>query len=80
MILSLIFLAHALRQNRKQSELANWRDLLGSLGTFKGLTNDLESSEFSEHTETGYHALTPAEQQRRTGLLVRDVGLCRRSM
>lgn len=27
-ILSLIFLAYELRQNRKQSELANWRDLL----------------------------------------------------
>lgn len=43
-ILSLIFLAYELRQNRKQSELANWRDLLESLSTFKGLSNDIEFS------------------------------------
>jgi len=62
-ILSLIFLAYELRQNRKQSELANWRDLLESLSTFKGLTNDLEFSEFLERAEKDYHALTPAEQR-----------------
>jgi hypothetical protein len=45
-ILSLIFLAYELRQNRKQSELANWRDLLESLSNFKGLSNNLDFAEF----------------------------------
>jgi hypothetical protein len=62
-IFSLIFLAHELRQNRKQSELANWRDLLESLSNYKGLTNDLAFSEFLERAEKDYHALTPAEQR-----------------
>lgn len=62
-ILSLIFLAYELRQNRKQSELANWRDLLESLSTFKGLSNDIEFSEFLERAEQDYHALTTAEKR-----------------
>lgn len=62
-ILSLVFLAYELRQNRKQSELSNWRDLLESLSNFKGLSNNLEFSEFLERAEQDYHALTPAEQR-----------------
>lgn len=62
-ILSLIFLAYELRQNRKQSELANWRDLLESLSNFKGLSNNLDFAEFLERAERDYDALTPAEKR-----------------
>ena len=62
-ILSLAFLAYELRMTRKQSDLANWRDLLQSLIDYKGITNDLAFSEFIDRANQDYSALTSAEKR-----------------
>ena len=41
-VLTLVFLGYEMRQTRKQSELANWRDLLDALVAYKGITHDPE--------------------------------------
>ena len=61
-VLSLCFVAWELRQTRVQSELANWRDILASLTTFKAITNDLDYAEFLVRAHADYHALSEAEK------------------
>ena len=60
-IVSLVFFGYELHLTRKQSELANWREVLNSLTAYKTLTNDLEFAEFVIRGHDDYAALTPAE-------------------
>ena len=61
-VLTLIFLAWEIRQNRRQAELTNWRDILQSLSDYKGITNDLEFAAFVARASEDYEALSPAEK------------------
>lgn len=61
-VASVCFLAYELRQTNKQSRLANWRELLAELRSFKALTNDLEFSAFLERAQKDYAALSPSEK------------------
>lgn len=68
-VLTLVFLGYEMRQTRKQSELANWRDLLDSLVVYKGLTHDPELANLVERGHTDFAALGP-EDRRRFGLFL----------
>lgn len=57
-------LAYEMRQTRKQTELANWRDLLGTLTDYKGLSQDAEFADLVERGHADYNALSPADQRR----------------
>lgn len=62
-ILSIAFLAYELHLTRKQSEYANWREVLQSLSDYKAATNDLTFAEFFERGHQDYAALSPAERR-----------------
>lgn len=63
-ILSLLFVGYELHQNRKQSELANWRELLETLVDYKGLTHDPAFAEFVTRAHADYEVLNEAEKLR----------------
>lgn len=63
-VVSLIFVGYELQQNRKQAELANWRALLDTLVTYKGLTHDPAFAEFVTRAHADYAALSDAERLR----------------
>ena len=62
-MLSVAVLAYEMHRNRKQAELANWRELLQTLIDYKGLTNDLVFADLVERGHADYDALTPSEQR-----------------
>lgn len=57
-------LAYEMRQTRKQTELSNWRDLLGTLTEYKGLTQDAEFSDLVDRAHADYDALSSSDKRR----------------
>lgn len=57
-------LAYEMRQTRRQTELSNWRDLLGTLTDYKGLTQDVEFAQLVERGHADYDALSAADKRR----------------
>ncbi len=63
-IVSLIFVAYELHQNRTQAELSNWRELLQTLVDYKGLTHDPEFAAFITRAQADYDALSATDRMR----------------
>lgn len=61
-ILSLVFVGYELHLTRKQTELTNWRELLGALTDYKAATNDLAFAEFLFRAHQDYGSLSEAEK------------------
>ncbi len=63
-MVSVAFLAYELHRTRKQTELSNWRELLDSLVSYKGLTQDPEFADLVERGHADYASLSPTEKRR----------------
>ncbi|MBS0125480.1 hypothetical protein [Thetidibacter halocola] len=63
-IVSLVFVGYELHLTRKQSELANWRDVLQSFTDYKAATNSGDLAEFLVRAHADYHALDEAGKMR----------------
>lgn len=61
-IASLLFLAFELREQNRETGLANWRHLLERLTVFKSATNDPVMVDLVVRGNADYHALSPAEK------------------
>ncbi|NNK67488.1 MAG: hypothetical protein HKO95_12220 [Rhodobacteraceae bacterium] len=61
-VASLVFVALEIRQSNRQSRLANWRDVLAGLNTFKAATNDLAFADMVARGHADYAGLAPHER------------------
>ncbi|UWQ17580.1 hypothetical protein [Jannaschia sp. M317] len=63
-IASILVLSWELHQTRKQSELANWRDVLQTLSDYKAQATDPDLADLLVRGHADYCALTEAERLR----------------